>query len=60
MAPQDEFETASGVMVSASAVETAAELARAVRDLTRDLPFGAEQPAFLVALEDLAERGEDE
>ena len=57
---QVEFETASGVMVSASAVETAAELARAVRDLTRDLPFGAEQPAFLVALEDLAERGEGE
>ena len=31
-----------------------------MREATRDLPFGAEPPAFLVALEDLAERGEDE
>ncbi|MFL5336842.1 MAG: hypothetical protein ACJ8H8_27620 [Geminicoccaceae bacterium] len=59
MTTEAEIETASGVMVPASAVETAAELARIVREATRDLPFGAEPPAFLVALESLADRTED-
>lgn len=55
MTARAETESASGVMVAAGAVETAAELAQAVREATRDLPFGTEAPAFLVALEDLAE-----
>ena len=59
MTAQAETESASGVMVAAGAVETAAELARVVREATRDLPFGAEAPAFLVALEDLAESDGD-
>lgn len=46
--------TASGIEVPASAVAVAEELAESVRLATRDLPFGAEPAAFLVALEQLA------
>ena len=46
--------------VAASAAETAAELAQAVREATRDLPFGVEPAAFLVVLEVLADAGESE
>ena len=59
MSPRAQVETASGVPVPASAVETALELAQAVREATRDLPFGAEPPAFLVALENLADDDEE-
>ena len=48
-------EAGSGVPVTSGAVETAAELAQAVRDATRELPFGVEPASFLVALEALAD-----
>jgi hypothetical protein len=60
MGAKAEIDTTSGITVPASAVETAAELARIVREATRDLPFGGEPPAFLVALEGLADHTEDE
>ena len=55
-----EVETASGVPVPASAVETALELALAVLEVTRDLPFEAEPARFLAALESLADDGQPE
>jgi len=48
-------ETGCGVAVPTVAIEAAEELARTVREATRDLPFGAEPPAFLAALERLAD-----
>ena len=58
MSAGTEVETASGVPVPASAVETALELALAVLEVTRDLPFEAEPARFLVALESLADDGQ--
>ncbi len=54
MAANEQVETVSGVAVSMAAAETAAELAQAVRDATRDLPFGVEPPASWSALESTA------
>jgi hypothetical protein len=54
MTVSDRVDTGSAVPVAASAAQTAAELAQAVREATRDLAFGGEPAAFLVALEDLA------
>ena len=54
----DRVDTGSGVPIATSAAETAAELAQAVREATRDLAFGVEPASFLVALEDLAADGE--
>jgi hypothetical protein len=48
-------EAGSGVSVAAGAAETAADLAQAVRDATRELPFGVEPASFMVALESMAE-----
>jgi hypothetical protein len=53
-----EVETASGVLVPASAAETALELALAVREATRDLPFESEPASFLAVLESLADDGQ--
>ena len=52
-------ETVSGVAVTAAALETAAELAARVREVTRELPFAVDPAGFLVALEDLAQDDED-
>ena len=54
MTEADRVETGSGVPVAAGAVATAAELAQAVRDATRDLDFGVEPASFLVVLDELA------
>ena len=54
----DCVDTGSGVPIAAGAAETAAELALAVREATRELAFGVEPASFLVALEDLAAGGE--
>ncbi len=48
-------ETGCGVAVPATAIEAADELARAVREATRDLPFGCEPVDFLAAQERLAD-----
>jgi len=48
-------ETGCGVAVPATAIEAAAELARTVREATRDLPFGCEPADFLAAQERLAD-----
>jgi hypothetical protein len=50
-----DHETGCGITVPAAAIEAADELARAVREATRDLPFGTEPATFLAALERLAE-----
>lgn len=52
-------ETVSGVAVTAAALETAAELAARVRDVTRELPFMIDPAGFLVALEHLAQADGD-
>jgi hypothetical protein len=46
--------------MAADAAVTAAELAQAVREATRDLPLDIEPASFLVALEALAAAGERE
>ena len=43
-------DTVAGVAVMAAALETAAELAERVRDVTRELPFAVDPGGFLVAL----------
>jgi hypothetical protein len=48
-------ETVSGVAVTTAAVETAAELAARVRDITHELPFAVDPAGFLVALDILAD-----
>ncbi len=53
-------ETGSGVAVAADAAVAAAELARAVREATGDLPFDVEPASFLVALDALADTGDGE
>lgn len=52
-------ETISGVAVTAAALETAAELAARVRDVTHELPFMVDPAGFLVTLEHLAEDDQD-
>ena len=57
---EERVETVSGVAVMAAALETAAELAARVRDVTRELPFAGHPASFLVALEGLAQDEQDE
>jgi hypothetical protein len=52
-------DTVAGVAVMAAALETAAELAERVRDVTRELPFAVDPSGFLVALEGLAQDEQD-
>lgn len=58
MTGQQRVETGSGVAVAADAVASGADLARAVREATRELPFDVEPASFLVALETLADAAE--
>ena len=58
MAANEQVETVSGVAVPMTAAETAAELARAVRNATRNLPFAIDPAGFLVVLENTAHEDE--
>ena len=45
----------AGVEVERAAVTVAESIAAVLRELAKDMPFGAEPQDFLVALEDLAD-----
>lgn len=45
----------AGVEVEQPAVAVAESIAKVLRDMAKDMPFGAEPQDFLVALEELAD-----